>query len=95
MKAKYWYIARGNISSKECLDDIMNNFKVDNYETKVSFVKIGKDFNTVKEARDFDEKFIKWCWKSAGAWHKESDMTCAGILKFEGDEWVNVADEKI
>ena len=92
MKAKYWFITRGNLSAQDCLKDIMLNFKIDDYETKVSFVKIEKLFDSIKEAKIFDKKFVKWCWSEAGAWHKESDMTVSGIMKFVNNEWEDIEE---
>ena len=93
MKAKYWFIARGNLSSKECLNNIMNKFKIDDYTTKVSFVNIEKNFNSVSDAKKFSTQFTKWCWKSAGRWHNEADCTVSGIQKFVNDNWEDVEDE--
>ena len=95
MKYKQWYIARGNLSAKECLDDIMNNFKIDNYTTKVSFVNIEKKFKTIIEAKKFDKEFIKWCWEGAGNWHNEADCTVGGIQKQIDGEWEDIEEIEV
>ena len=83
----WWIIRDGGFSSQEALQDVFKLTKIDDYETKPSFLMFETKFTNKKKAREHNERLTKMLWDFE--WYRKADCSVCGVQTKEDGKWID------